>query len=63
MLIAPEGEGGMELDGGSGFYCAHAACTEDRLDRVVLLACCQAAGLKPPDLDDVRWCVRSEHRF
>ena len=44
MLISPEGEGGMELHGGSGLCCAHAACTEERLDRFVLLARCRAAG-------------------
>ena len=31
------------------------------LNRFVLLACCWAASLRLPDLDDVRRCVRSDH--
>ena len=60
-LIAPEV--GLAEDGGSGFCCAHAACAEDRLDRFVPPERYQAAWLKPLVLDDVRRCVRSEHRL
>ena len=58
-LISPED--GYAEDGGSNFSACAVVCVECWLDRLVLPSLLLGGLLNPPDLDDVRWCVRSEH--